>query len=151
MSFSVLRNDTLVGQSDPIVVDDAGLAEVNHPGGGCWTSDTQTPNIRPGDVVRITNLDTHVAEETTVANVTVNKPTGNPAAGIVSVTGQALNPDGTAMDLAQVEQRFVNPAKFASGKRTLRAAGQGTLTDGAPRSGVVARGRGGVSAAGIMR
>jgi len=130
VSFSVLRNGTLVGQSDPIVVDDAGLAEVNHPGGGCWTATTQTPNIRPGDVVRITNLDTQVAEETTVANVTVNKPT-SPAAGTVRVTGTALNADGTAMDLAQVEQRFVNPQRFANGSRTLRAPGQGTLTAGA--------------------
>jgi hypothetical protein len=71
-----------------------------------------------------------VAEETTVANVTVNKPT-SPSAGTVVVTGKALNPDGTAMDLAQVEQRFVNSQRFSNGTRTLRAPGRGTLTAGA--------------------
>src|SRR4051794_726907 len=129
-SFSVRRGGTLVGQSDPVSVDDTGVAEVNHPGGGCWTSTTQTPNLRPRDVVRITNLATGVAEETTVANVTANKPT-SPAAGTVRVTGTVFNADGTAMSLGQVEQRFVNPARFASGRRTLRAPGQGTLTAGA--------------------
>jgi len=129
VAFSVLRGGTLVGQSDAIPVDGTGLAEVNHPGGGCWTSTTQTPNIRPGDVVRITDLTTGAAEETTVANVTVNKPT-SPSAGTVVVTGQALNPDGTAMDLAQVEQRFVNSQKFTNGTRTLRAPTRGTLTAG---------------------
>jgi hypothetical protein len=130
VAFSVLRNGGLVGQSDPILVDDAGVAEVNHPGGGCWTSTTQTPNIRPGDVVRITNLSTHVAEQTTVANVTVNKPTGNALGGTVTVTGTALNADGTAMDLAQIEQRFVNTTRFANGSRTLRAPTRGILTAG---------------------
>jgi hypothetical protein len=130
VAFSVIRNGTLVGQSDPVTVDSTGLAEVNHPGGGCWTSTTQTPNIRPGDVVRITNLGSGAAEETTVANVTVNKAT-NPSAGTVVVTGTALNNDGTAMDLAQVEQRFVNSQKFSNGTRTLRAPTRGTLTAGA--------------------
>jgi hypothetical protein len=126
--FSVLRGGTLVGQSDPVPVDDAGLAEVNHPGGGCFIADTQTPNIRTGDVVRITDTTTSLAEETTVADVTVNKPT-SPAAGTVRVTGKALNADGTAMNLAQVEQRFVNPARFANGSRTLRAAGAALKPD----------------------
>ena len=135
VSFSVFRNGAFVGQSDNITVGADGLAEVNHPGGGCWLENTQTPNIRPGDVVRITNLGTHTAEETTVANVTAGKPT-SPSAGSVVVTGTAFNQDGTPMDLAQVSERLVNPAKFANGKRTLRAtvapaAGQGTLTAGA--------------------
>jgi hypothetical protein len=131
VSLSVLRNGTLVGQSDPIVVDDAGVAEVNHPGGGCFTSNTQTPHIRVGDVVRLTNLDTDVAEQTTVANITVDKPT-SPAANTVRVTGTAFNADGSAMSLAQVEQRFVNTARFSNGSRTLRAPGaNSTLTAGA--------------------
>jgi hypothetical protein len=135
VSFSVFRNGAFVGQSEDITVGTDGLAEVNHPGGGCWLADTQTPNIRPGDVVRITNLATHTAEQTTVANVTADQPT-SPAKGTVVVTGMALNPDGTPMDLANVEERLVNAAKFANGKRTLRAtvapaAGQGTLKPGA--------------------
>ena len=134
--FSVRRPRVgLVGVSDPVTVDEAGVAEVNHPGGGCWLSDTQTPNIRVGDVIRITDTTAGVAEQTTVANVKANKPT-SPAAGTVRVTGTAVNADGTAMDLTQVEQRFVNPARFANGSRTLRAPGLGTLvrdtTAGAP-------------------
>jgi hypothetical protein len=132
VSFSVLRGGTLVGQSDAVTVDEAGVAEVNHPGGGCWLADTQTPDVKVGDVVRITDLRTHVAEETTVANVVVGKPTSPAAApATVTVTGTAFNTDGTIMDLAQVEQRFVNPARFANGRRTLRAPGQGTLEKGA--------------------
>jgi hypothetical protein len=130
VSFSVLRGGTLVGQSDSVVVDDAGVAEVNHPGGGCFLSTTQTPDIRVGDVVRITDLTSHVAEQTTVADVTVDKPT-SPAANTVRVTGTAFNADGSPMALGQVEQRFVNTQRFASGRRTLRAPGQGTLVAGA--------------------
>ena len=128
--FSVLRKGALVGQSDPVTVDEAGVAEVNHPGGGCFIAGTQTPNIRVGDVVRITDLGTRVAEETTVANVAVNKPT-SPSAGTVVVTGTAFNNDGSAMPLSQIEQRFVNTARFANGSRTLRSARQGTLAAGA--------------------
>jgi hypothetical protein len=127
VAFSVLRNGALVGQSGPVTVDESGVAEVNHPGGGCFLANTQTPNIRVGDVVRITDLTTHVAEQTTVANVTANKPT-SPSADSVVVTGTALNPDGSAMLASQIEQRFVNPARFANGSRTLRSARQGTLT-----------------------
>jgi hypothetical protein len=128
--FSVLRNGTLVGQSDSVPVDDTGLAEVNHPGGGCFIANTQTPNLRPGDVVRITDLTTNVAEQTTVANVTANKPT-NPSTGTVVVTGTAVKADGTAIPLDQIEQRFVNTTRFANGTRTLRSARQGTLVAGA--------------------
>ena len=129
VSFSVLRGGTLVGQSTPVTVDADGLAEVNHPGGGCWLANTQTPNIKPGDIVRI-NLGAGRAEQTTVANVTATKPT-SPAAGTVRVTGTAFNANGSAMPLSQVEQRFVNPARFANGSRTLRAPGRGTLRAGA--------------------
>ena len=130
--FSVLRNGALVGQSDPVTVDEAGVAEVNHPGGGCFIAGTQTPNIRVGDVVRITDLGTGVAEETTVANVTAKKPT-SPSAGTVVVTGTAFNADGSATPLAQIDQRFVNTARFANGSRTLRSPQQGTLVAGATR------------------
>jgi hypothetical protein len=128
VSFSVFRNGLPVGQSDDITVGADGLAEVNHPGGGCWLANTQTPNIRAGDVVRITKGG--VAEETTVANVTASKPV-NLGNGSVRVTGKALNADGSAMSPAELEQRLVNPQRFASGRRTLRAPGEGILTIGA--------------------
>lgn len=128
VAFSVIRNGALVGQSETVTVDEAGVAEVNHPGGGCFLADTQTPDIKVGDVVRITDLATHVAEQTTVANVTANKPT-SPSAGKVVVTGTALNPDGSAMLASQIEQRFVNSSRFSNGSRTLRSSRTGaTLT-----------------------
>jgi hypothetical protein len=125
----VSQSTAVMPQDDPSTPEFDGLVEVNHPGGGCWLSDTQTPNIRPGDVVRVTDKSTGVAEETTVANVTVNKPS-SPSAGTVVVTGTALRADRTAIPLAQVEQRFVNAARFDNGSRTLRAPGRGTLTEG---------------------
>ena len=52
--FEVTHSDARGGAtvaSEPFVVDDAGLAEVNHPGGTCW--DVVTPNIVAGDTVRV--------------------------------------------------------------------------------------------------
>ena len=122
VSFSVFRNGVPVGQSENITVGEDGLAEVNHPGGGCWLENTQTPNIRGGDVVRITNTRTGVAEQTTVADITANKP--------VKLSASSVQVTGTAVSLANVEDRLVNPQRFDSGRRTLRAPGEGTLTAG---------------------
>jgi len=126
--FSVVRNGALVGVSDKVEVDADGLAEVNHPGGGCWLAGTQTPNVRAGDVVRITDTVTGVTEQTTVANVTATKPVKVDATS-VKVTGTALDADGSAMSLTELEQRLANPQLFTkNGRRTLRAPGDGTLT-----------------------
>ena len=127
--FDVFRAGALVGQSEPVTVGSDGLAEVNHPGGGCWISSTQTPNIRGGDLVRVTDMSTGVAEETTVANVTANKPRTTAVSGQVVVTGTAAAEDGSRIPLAQLEQRLVNPDLFQkNGRRTLRAPGDGTLS-----------------------
>jgi hypothetical protein len=127
VKFSVVRNGTLVGVTDAIEVGEDGLVEVNHPGGGCWLAGTQTPNIRPGDVVRISDA-SGVTEQTTVANVTASKPVKLSDTS-VQVTGTALNADRTPMSLGELEQRLVNPQGFTkSGKRTLRAPGEGILT-----------------------
>jgi len=124
--FSVVRAGKLVGVSDTIVVGDDGMAEVNHPGGGCWLTGTQTPNVRAGDIVRITNAATGLTERTTVANITASKPV-NLGNGVVQVTGKALNADGNAMSQNELEQRLVNPQLFFNGRRTLRAPGDGVL------------------------
>jgi hypothetical protein len=127
LSFSVFRNGGPVGQSDEVTVGDDGVAEINHPGGGCWLADTQTPNIRAGDVVRVTDVVTGQAEETTVANVTATRPR-SPASGQIVVTGTAVAPNGSRIPLDQLEQRLINPDRFArSGARSLRAPGEGTL------------------------
>src|SRR5881397_1054823 len=46
--MDVLRNGVIIGTAFG-TTDAAGLAEVNHPGGFCWTG--FTPDILPGDTV----------------------------------------------------------------------------------------------------
>jgi hypothetical protein len=125
---------TLVG-SATVTPGDDGLVEINHPGGGCWID--QTPNLRAGDIVRVTQEAADgsvVAEETTVANVVARKARATTVSGQVIVTGTASTagtetaPAGDRIPLDQLEQRLVNPSLFAkNGRRTLRAPGDGTL------------------------
>jgi hypothetical protein len=96
-----------------------GIIEVNHPGGACWQG--VTPDIRPGDKVRITNDADGSADETTVANVTAKRPV-SPEAGTVEIHGTALDAAGNPLPIDQIEQRLVNADLFDNGRRTLRAA-----------------------------
>src|SRR5919206_116388 len=70
-TFAVVRNGEIISTSTPIVADAAGLVEVNHPGGGCWEG--VTPDIRPGDQVRIIAPD-GTSDQTTIAGVTAERP-----------------------------------------------------------------------------
>jgi len=140
---SVLRNGVTIATSTPVTpVDDgdpltpfAGLAEVNHPGGGCWVG--TTPDILPGDVVRTSVVGATDQDQTTTANVVANLAT-NPAPGTIVVTGTAQTAAGDPLPLDQVEQRLVaNKDLFDfNGKRTLRAgiAADGTFAYDAPGS-----------------
>jgi hypothetical protein len=146
LTFNVFRPDsagirTLVG-SATVTPDANGLAEVNHPGAGCWVS--QTPNVRAGDIVRVTQ--DGVAEETQVANVTtkaavraINATTGKPevrVTGTAATAGTEDAPAGARIPLAQLEQRLIHPDRFAiDGRRDIRATnppdpdkGGGTLS-----------------------
>jgi hypothetical protein len=123
-----------------VVADSTGLAEVNHPGGACWN--TTTPNIVPGDVVRITDP-TGVAEQTTVAGVTDERPVvtatdQTTGGGTVQVHGTAQDGLGNPLPIDQIEQRLIaNKDLFdLSGRRTVRAGAglDGTLTYDAPGS-----------------
>ncbi|HTN24867.1 MAG TPA: chitobiase/beta-hexosaminidase C-terminal domain-containing protein [Solirubrobacteraceae bacterium] len=125
--INVLRNGVTIGTSAPLTpIDDPGtpgfdgIAEVNHPGGGCWT--TTTPDILPGDVVRATVAGAPDQDQTTTANVTVDRPT-SPASGTIVVTGTAQTAAGDPIPVDQIEQRLVAPgASFdLNGRRTLRA------------------------------
>jgi archaellum component FlaF (FlaF/FlaG flagellin family) len=110
--------------------DGTGTVEVNHPGGACWIG--TTPNMKPGDVVRVTDTTTGVAEQTTVANVSAERPvvtavdavTGG---GTVQVHGVAADNAGKQLPAASLENRLVaNRDPFdLNGRRTVRAGGAG--------------------------
>ncbi|HLL75602.1 MAG TPA: chitobiase/beta-hexosaminidase C-terminal domain-containing protein [Pyrinomonadaceae bacterium] len=146
MTINVLRNGVTVGAALNVTPDIAGVFEVNHPGAACWVG--QTPDIRPGDVVRATYTFTDpvtfqtsvIAEQTTVANVTAERPI-DMGGGTVIVHGTAQDAAGNPLPIGQVEQRLVNGGDrfdFNGGRRTLRAnsvgADDGTLAYDAPGS-----------------
>jgi fibronectin type 3 domain-containing protein len=123
---SVLRGGVTISTSTA-ATPVGGLVEVNHAGGACWTGNT--PDIRPGDVVRVTTAQ-GVAEQVTVSNVTAQRP-AQTASGTIVVRGTAADAAGRPLPLDQLEQRLVSGGnEFAkNGRRTLRAAvdGDGTL------------------------
>jgi hypothetical protein len=124
-TFSVIRGGNVISTSSPVTADATGLAEVNHPGGACWTG--MTPNIQPGDTIRISGGG--IVEQTTVAGVTDERPivtsvdpvTGG---GTIEVHGTAVAPGGGQLPLDQIEQRLVanRDAFDLNGRRTIRAA-----------------------------
>src|SRR3954468_8561812 len=131
-TFSVIRGGNVVSTSSPVVADATGLAEVNHPGGGCWTG--VTPDIRPGDVIRISGGG--IIEQTTVAGVSDERPivtsidpvTGG---GTIEVHGTAVAPGGGQLPIDQIEQRLIarNDSFDINGRRATRASAglDGTL------------------------
>ena len=132
--FSVIRGGNVVSTSSPIVADATGLAEVNHPGGACWQG--MSPNIQPGDKIRIT-APSGASEETTVAGVTDERPvvTSDDAVtggGTIEVHGTAQDTAGNPLPIDQIEQRLVarNDLFDINGRRTIRAGAglDGTLT-----------------------
>jgi Chitobiase/beta-hexosaminidase C-terminal domain len=145
MRITVLRNGVPIGQATG-TTDNAGLIEVNHPGGVCWSG--TTPNIIAGDKIVIAEAGdpADTGDAVTVSNVTADaavKETdalGDPT-GRVIVTGRALNADGSPMDLGLVEQRVVNPdlKDTAVGKRDVRAVvGEGLSADPSVAGGFIA-------------
>jgi hypothetical protein len=97
-----------------------GLVEVNHPGGACWVG--VTPDIRAGDVVRITNQVTGAVDTSTVRNVTAQRPVQT-APDTVQIHGTAQDSAGNPLPVAELEQRLVVPgdAFIKNARRTLRA------------------------------
>ncbi len=131
----VFRGGTVVGRATT-TPDATGLVEVNHAGPGCWGASgyPNTPDIRPGDVVRITPVATGVPDQTTVAGVTVDRPVQT-APDTVVVHGTARAADGSRLPLDQVEGRMgsTNGTEFRlNSRKVLRAPGDGTIAyDGA--------------------
>jgi hypothetical protein len=140
-TFSVIRGGNVVSTSSPVVADPTGLAEVNHPGGGCWTG--VTPNLQPGDTIRISGGG--LVEQTTIAGVSDERPivtavdpvTGG---GTVEIHGKAADAAGNPLPLDQIEQRLIarNDSFDLNGRRAIRATAgagsDGTLAYDAPGS-----------------
>lgn len=127
-TIQVLRANAVIGtasnltpQDDPGTPGFDGLVEVNHPGGGCWEG--VTPDIRPGDVVRVLTAP-DVGDQTSTANVTVTQRATKTAAGTVVMKGTAVAPGGGQIPVDQLEARIVagNQSFALNGKRTLRAS-----------------------------
>ena len=118
----------VVGQARTKADNATGLVEVNHAGPGCWgTADfANTPDIRPGDVVRITPVDTDVPDQTTVSNVYVGTPIQT-AADTVVIKGTAADAAGKPIAIGELEARIIsNGAEFRlNGRRQLLAPGDG--------------------------
>lgn len=124
-TIAVIRNGAIVSAVPGMTPDAAGLMEINHPGGSCWVG--QTPDIVPGDVIRVTGQ-SGISEQTTTAGVKVSKAlvaTGVLPAITLTVHGTARDALGNQIPVGEIEHRFVvlDPkARFnQSGKRTMRA------------------------------
>jgi Bacterial Ig-like domain len=130
--FTVGTAANLVPTDDPKTAAFDGIVEVNHPGGGCWEG--VTPDLRPGDVVRLTTASGQV-DQTHVADVAVTQPATN-VGGTIIEKGTAANAAGTPLPAAQLEARIIaNRLSFdVNGKRDLRAPGDGTIAYDAPGS-----------------
>src|SRR3954465_8326118 len=134
MTINVVRNGTVIGTATG-APDAAGILEVNHPGGICWT--TVTPDILPGDVVQaLPDPAVPPGDATTTANVAVTDGPVTDAAGHVIVRGIAQDAAGAPLPPGQLEQRMVNAGGFAGTqhRRDARAPGDGTLSYDAPGS-----------------
>ena len=139
-NFSLVRGATTYTSGNVTAIDDGsgrnlGVVEVNHPGGACWN--VNTPDMRAGDVVRITDTVTGIVEQTTMANVTAERPIAINANTVV-IHGTAQDSAGNPIPLGQLDHRLIanRDAFDLSGRRTLRAgaAGDGVLTYDAPGS-----------------
>ncbi len=112
LKFEILRNGVVIGTSSssqvtPAITTDAlGLLEVNHPGGLCWSG--VTPNIRPGDVLRVTD-EANPANGYQVRTQGVRATAAEIEGANVVVHGVALDHAGNPLPLRRVEQRIVNP------------------------------------------
>ncbi len=136
-TLRTVGSSTVELQDDPTTPQFDGLAEVNHPGGGCWVG--STPDIQPGDIVRVTTRN-GVADQTTVANV-VAEQVVQTTPNTVVVRGTAQDAAGNPLPIDQFEQRMISSSadRFnVNGRRDIRAVSGGgevgTLAYDAPGS-----------------
>jgi large repetitive protein len=105
LDFAIVRNGVTIATAAG-TTDDAGLLEVNHPGGVCWQG--VTPNIMPGDVLRVTEQ-ANPANGYEVRTQGVRAPQAEIVGSNVVVRGVALDAAGNPLPLNRVEQRIVQP------------------------------------------
>jgi hypothetical protein len=122
-----------VGAAQNVPAKADGIVEVNHIGGACWEG--QTPDIRPGDIVRAT-MANGVADQTTVAEIIAERPI-QVNTNTVRIHGSAVDAAGNPLPLPQLDTRLVGSTGDPfdkSGRRDLRAPGDGTIAFDAPGS-----------------
>lgn len=105
LNFAIIRNGVTIGTASG-TTDADGLLEVNHPGGVCWQG--VTPNISPGDVLRVTEA-ANPANGYEVRTQGVTSPQAEIVGNNVVVHGIALDDAGNPLPLSRVEQRIVQP------------------------------------------
>lgn len=137
VTVQLLRGGVLIATSQPITpANDAGgtLVEINVAApaltGACWL-DT-TPNIAPGDVVRI--IQNGVTEDATVQNVTSSGPTAGSDPATVVVTGSGRTPGGQPLAPTGLQEQLSNTA-FALGRPFRRTPDDGAMAATPPGSG----------------
>ena len=121
LRVAVRRDGVRVGDAT-VTTDGAGSASVNGGAAGCWTD--ATPDIRPGDTVKVSGPG--FSDSATAQAVTVQAAVQT-AVDTVEVHGTATAPDGTALPVAGVEARITAAAAqpFSGARGDLRAgAGQ---------------------------
>lgn len=119
----------LIPVDDPATPEFDGIVEVNHPGGYCWNG--VTPDIRPGDKLRVTVDQTNVADQTTVANVNAKRAI-QIGPNSVEIHGTAQDANGLPLPVDQLEQRLVSPGNLFdfNNRRTLRAVSVAGVAEG---------------------
>src|SRR3954453_17058186 len=100
--------------------DSAGDGAMNGGTIDCWTD--ATPDMLPGDVVRVTGpdfVDTKTVDDITTSRAVKTGP------GPVVFHGHASPPDGTPLPVASIEVRIIGSTQnpFSNGRRDLRAGG----------------------------
>jgi hypothetical protein len=131
--MTVERKGVVIGSAKPTVKKGDPAFEINHPGGYCWGAGTDlkvTPDILPGDIVRLVNVNGSLSEDVTVMSPAVTE-TVKTKPDTVVITGTIQDP--IDVDPANIEQRVVNPdlTPLASiARRDIRAV-LGSLTPNA--------------------
>jgi hypothetical protein len=146
VSVQVLRGGAVIGETAPALpLDDPrtpqfdGIVEVNHVGGVCWVGNT--PDIRPGDIVRTRATDAfgvvkirngfRVQDQTIVQNPVLTQLPVQTAPGVVKVKGYGRDMlvPGARLASGSVEVRLVSKTgTFAvNGRSNVRADSTGAL------------------------